>query len=244
MSPERISSLQQDRYLALIGERSNCADYTGRATYQRSSLLGRALSRRAQADREGSIRCRRFWKASRPGCLLRPMADGMQSSQSVISTVPHNLHRMRRSALSSLFSKRSVTQYAGSIQSCVDQLCARFAEFQTSQKPVDVQVAFAALTADVISLYSFGRSYNCLGKPNFDRELRDGTRSGGELRHLLKHYPWIFNVMMMLPYSITARLNRNAMDMINRRNVKSPAFNAYCLSRPIHCGVDRKTLTV
>ena len=128
--------------------------------------------------------------------------------------------------MSPFFSKRSVTQYAGSIQSCVDQLCARLDEFRTAHKPVDVQVAFNALTADVISLYSFGRSYNCLEKPDFDPQLRDGTRSGGELRHLLKHYPWIFNVMMMLPHSITARLSRNAMDMIDRRNVNSPTLSA------------------
>lgn len=126
---------------------------------------------------------------------------------------------MRRSPLNPFFSKRSVNEYASFIQSCVSKLCARLEEFQTSHKPVDLQVAYSALTLDVISLYCLGRSYNSLEKPDFDSQLGKGIASGGELRLLLKQFPWIFKVFTLLPHSIAVRLNRNAMHMINRRNV-------------------------
>ena len=126
---------------------------------------------------------------------------------------------MRRSSLNPFFSKRAVTEYASFIQSCVTKLCGRLEEFHTSQKPVDVQVAYSALTLDVITLYCLGRSYGSLEKPDFDPQLGQGIASGGELRLLLKHFPWLLKVFALLPSSIALRLNRNAIGMVNRRRV-------------------------
>ena len=126
---------------------------------------------------------------------------------------------MRRNHLNPFFSKRAVNECAGLIQSCVSKLCARLEEFHASQKPVDLQVAYSALTIDVITLYCLGRSYGSLEKPDFDPQLGKGMASSGELRLLLKQFPWIFKVFTLLPYSITGRLNPNAMDMVNRRRV-------------------------
>jgi cytochrome P450 len=147
------------------------------------------------------------------------MAEGTCSSQSVLSTIPHNLHKIRRSALNPFFSKRSVREYSDSIQSCVDKLCTRLEEFCTSQCPVDLQVALSALTIDVVSLYRYGRAYDSLGKPDFDAQLSKNIASAGELALLLKQCPWIFTLANLLPYSIAVRLDSKVKDMINRRKV-------------------------
>ena len=149
-------------------------------------------------------------------------SDGMNSSGSVLTTVPHDLHRMRRSVLNPFFSKRSIVEHVGIIESAVDKLCVRVKEFHTSQDPLDLRVAFSALTADVISTYSYGRSYECLSKPDFDAELFTNIASGGELGLLLKHYPWIFTYANMLPYGIVKWLNPNLIAMIIRRIVFRP----------------------
>lgn len=146
-------------------------------------------------------------------------ADGTQSPLSILSTVPHHLHKMRRNPLNPFFSKRAVNECAGFIQSCVSKLCARLEEFHASQKPVELQVAYNALTLDVITMLYLGRSYGSLEKPDFDPQLGKGIASGGELRLLLKHFPWIIKVFALLPSSITLRLNRNAVDLVNRRKV-------------------------
>lgn len=178
-------------------------------------------------------------KPSRISCQSM-VADGKQSSQSVLSTIPHHLHRMRRNPLNPFFSKRAVTEYASFIESCVTKLCARLEEFHTSQKPVEVQVAYSALTLDVITLYCLGRSYGSLEKPDFDPQLGQGIASGGELRLLLKQFPWILNVFALLPSSIALRLNRNALGMVHRRRVTraSPRTAHSTMTNPLLFFVD------
>ena len=126
---------------------------------------------------------------------------------------------MRKRALSSFFSKRSVVKYADSIQLCVDKLCVRFEEFQTSQKSIDLRLVFGALTIDMISLYSYGRSYNCLEKPDFDIEFYQLMTSGGELALLGKQCPWIFKIANLLPYSLATSLEPKIKHLIKRKRV-------------------------
>ncbi|MCJ1384873.1 hypothetical protein MMC17_007991 [Xylographa soralifera] len=145
-------------------------------------------------------------------------ASAFGNSSSIISTIPHNLHKMRRSSLNPFFSQKSVIEYAGSIQSCVDKLCARLEEFSSSKHPIDLKIAFSALTGDVISLYSFGKAYNSLDNPEFDPKLYRGTSSGGELALLLMQFPWIFPIANLLPYWLVARMDGNMADMLDRRS--------------------------
>ncbi|MCJ1287369.1 hypothetical protein MMC26_006718 [Xylographa opegraphella] len=145
-------------------------------------------------------------------------AGAFGNSLSIISTVPHNLHKMRRSSLNPFFSQKSVIEYSGSIQQCVDKLCSRLEEFRSSKIPIDLKITFAALTGDVISLYSFGKSYNGLDDPDFDPKLYRGTSSGGELALLLMQFPWIFPIANLLPYWLVARMDSNVADMLDRRS--------------------------
>ena len=113
--------------------------------------------------------------------------------------------------------------YAGLIESSVDKLCARLEEFQKSKSPVDLRVAFSALTVDIISMYSYGRSYDSLGRSDLDPGLYRTIASGGELGLLLKQCPWILSIASSLPYWLVSLLNRNVIDMIDRRKVmRSP----------------------
>ena len=128
---------------------------------------------------------------------------------------------MRRSSLNPFFSQKSVIEYAGALQSCVDKFCTRLEEFCSSKNPIDLKIAFAALTGDVISLYSFGKSYNGLDDAEFDPKLYRGTSSGGELALLLMQFSWIFPIANLLPYWLVARMDSNVADMLGRRSVSS-----------------------
>jgi Cytochrome P450 len=137
---------------------------------------------------------------------------------SVISTVPHTLHKLRRSALNPFFSKGSVAKYAGIIQAAVDQLCVRLEEFYASGNPIDLKVAYSALTVDVISKYSYGNSYDILKKPDFAPDLYRNISSGGELALVLRHYPWILKLASLLPEWLVA-MNRNVSNVMIRQKV-------------------------
>lgn len=79
------------------------------------------------------------------------------SPGSVASTVDHDLHRMRRSALNPYFSKKAVTQLEESIKDKAKLLCDKLREHARAGSVVDIGCAFTALTLDVISEYSVRR---------------------------------------------------------------------------------------
>lgn len=136
----------------------------------------------------------------------------------MISTAPHKLHKMRRAPLNPFFSKGSVLKYIGIIQRCTEKLCTRLEGFYESKTPIDLRVAFSALTSDVISKYSYGESYDTLGKPDMDPHTYGSMVSTGELAHLLKHFPWIMRIANLLPHWVVA-LNRNVSNLHNRKKV-------------------------
>jgi hypothetical protein len=94
----------------------------------------------------------------------------------------------------------------------------RLEEFYTSQNPIDLRVAYAALTADVISTYSYGKSYDTLKIPDFEPDLYRNISSGGELALVLRHYPWILNLASLLPEWLVA-MDRNVSNLFSRKKV-------------------------
>lgn len=71
-------------------------------------------------------------------------------SLSVISTVGHDHHRVRRKILNNFFSKQSVTNLEPIMQEKVNKLATRLKEAYESKEVIHLEYAFAALTADVI----------------------------------------------------------------------------------------------
>ena len=133
---------------------------------------------------------------------------------SAFSTVPHDLHRRRRAALSDFFSKRSVTDLAPMIQGAVDKLCERLVAFQQSSEPVHLGYAWSALTADVITQYSFGRSLDLLSSPNFAVDFYEMLMAPSELTHMTKQFGWLFPLLECVPHWLVAMTNPPIMALI------------------------------
>ena len=93
-----------------------------------------------------------------------------QQDVSAFDTLAHDKHRQRREPWNPYFSKQSVSRLQPIlIQAVVDKLCARLAEYQAVSKPVIMQHAFACVTTDIITEYSFPEGYNLLDEPgDFD----------------------------------------------------------------------------
>jgi len=71
---------------------------------------------------------------------------------SVFQTVEHDVHRMRRAALSPFFSKRNIHALEGLITGKVDELAERFAIAHQNAEVVPLLHAAGALTMDIISV--------------------------------------------------------------------------------------------
>lgn len=99
-----------------------------------------------------------------------------------IATVEHDMHRMRRGAMSRMFSKDSVRRLEPIMQENLGKLFNRLKEFQDSGKPLNVLPVYSAFTNDLIAEYAFGINYDWLGNPEFNKDffpvVRRGTSQG------------------------------------------------------------------
>ncbi len=129
-------------------------------------------------------------------------ADG-----SSFSTVPHDLHRLRRGALNPFFSVRSVTQLEPVIKSKVEKLSSRFQEIAKTGEIVRLDAAFMALTMDIICDYAFAKDRKYLDEPDFKllwKQTIIGAFEGGALG---RQFPWVLPAMKNLPLPVVSAIN-------------------------------------
>ena len=139
--------------------------------------------------------------------------------KSMIGTVPHDHHRLRRAAINPYFSKQSVARLEPTIQSLIDALCARFREFQQSGEVLNLGCAYSALTTDVITEYCFARSYGFLGRKDFGWEWARVLLQASEMSHLLKQFGWLYPTLNAMPNWLVQWTNPPLMHLINFQRV-------------------------
>ncbi|BCS17346.1 cytochrome P450 [Aspergillus puulaauensis] len=132
------------------------------------------------------------------------------SPQSMIATIDHAHHRFRRGILASFFSKRSITTLTPVIKGKILRLMERLHGFHQTDKnssknnsqnnkAVDLSAAFAALTADIITYYSYGESFGFLDSESFRSEVRAAIMETEELDHITRLFPFVLAVMRRAP---------------------------------------------
>jgi hypothetical protein len=134
---------------------------------------------------------------------------GGGSPGSVFETIPHDLHRLRRSAINHFFSNRSITAIEPMIKTKVSQLSDIFHSHMTSKTPVNLRVMFSALTLDIISDYCYGESFGALNDQNVAREWYYTLEAVMAKAPLFMHFPWLLKVMGLLPDSIAGPVLRH-----------------------------------
>lgn len=68
-----------------------------------------------------------------------------------------------------------------------------------TNQPVVLNDAFSCFATDVITEYAFARSYGFLQNNGFLPNLRLSLQGLMVSVHYMKHFPWIFSVMEILP---------------------------------------------
>lgn len=89
------------------------------------------------------------------------------------ATVEHEAHRIRRGAMSKMFSKESVRRLEPIMKENLETLFMRLKGFQESRKPLNVLPMFGAFTNDLISEYAYGFNSNWLEGPEFNKGFFD-----------------------------------------------------------------------
>jgi cytochrome P450 len=117
----------------------------------------------------------------------------------MITTVDHGRHQFRRGILSSFFSKRSIRDISPLIKSNVQRLMERLLEYYQTDTEVDLSAAFAALTADIITTYTYGESSDFLEDESFHSEVRNDIMETKRLDHTSRLFPVVLTVIRHVP---------------------------------------------
>lgn len=124
---------------------------------------------------------------------------------STFATVEHEHHRMRRSALSKFFSKRSVSHLESVINEKVYQLTQRFNAHARDHSPVRLDAAFTALTMDIITQYAFANCSDYLEIDDYQLAWKELLHTSFEAGPLLMQFPWLFDISKYLPGFVFGR---------------------------------------
>jgi cytochrome P450 len=127
---------------------------------------------------------------------------------SLFNTVDHDVHRVRRGALSPFFSKRSIQALEGRVVEKIDILASRMADACRTGETVNLLYAAGALTMDVISAYAFGKDWNKLHEPDWAEEELEGYAKMAQMGPFARQFPWVAKaVIMVLPPKLVTKLS-------------------------------------
>lgn len=115
---------------------------------------------------------------------------------SLLQTTDHQLHHVRRNALSRFFSKSAVRQLEGLLTDKIDRLVDRLATTYRSNRAdqahgvvqVNLTHAIAALTMDIISSYALGGDMGNLSREEWGRDWFETFRKLGMSRPLGRQF--------------------------------------------------------
>lgn len=121
-------------------------------------------------------------------------------------TLDHDVHAMRRQALSPYFSMQAIRTLEPRITDVVQQMIDRLHEAHRSGAVLILGHVFAALTVDIVSAYAFGEenSTKLMQDPEFGRWWSDLT-SSVRLNNFGRHFRLAIRLLMTIPASIMAR---------------------------------------
>lgn len=141
---------------------------------------------------------------NRPRNKFEWHSRGTTSPASFAFTPGHALHRLRREPLQSYFSRRNIICLEPMIQDKVKRLCQRLDESATTQKPINLSVAFVALTVDVISQCCYADSFNYLETPDFTPGWRETVIRRMKSMKMISHFPILLTFLRWFPRSLVS----------------------------------------
>lgn len=95
------------------------------------------------------------------------------TTQAMSATMDHDLHRVRRGAMSKVFSKDSVRRLEPIIAQKMTKLFKRLEGFQKTGEPINLLPMFGAFTNDLVSEYTYGLSSDWVEAPRFNQPFFD-----------------------------------------------------------------------
>ncbi|KAF9886007.1 hypothetical protein FE257_012188 [Aspergillus nanangensis] len=156
-----------------------------------------------------------------------PYVKGLALPRSVVSTVPHQHHAIRRKHLSNFFSAQVVRSIEPLIHDHVAKLINRLAQFHRDKQTVDLNVLFNALTIDIISHYAYGANFNFLESGDLQTEVRESLIALTSGFHLMRFVPLDPTLIEKVPIPLLELLWPSAGKLMStKRRIRAQAIDA------------------
>jgi cytochrome P450 len=139
-------------------------------------------------------------------------------SSDIFSTTNHDLHRLRRKALSPMFSVKKIEEFQPVIYEKVEKFCRKVAQYQNGQI-LPMSRALMALTTDIITEYAFAKSYDQLDSPNFQESLHEALVAVYTVGQFALHFPVVFPILDMMPEWLVRRTQPEVLPVVGLRKV-------------------------
>ncbi|KAI1769313.1 cytochrome P450 [Hypoxylon sp. FL1150] len=134
---------------------------------------------------------------------------------SVVATIPHELHRIRRGILNNFFSRRSVMALSSIILEKQAQLTQRLEEAHERDGVVRLDDGYAALTADIIAQYCWGTCPGFLEDQNFRNDIRAAISEVSAMVHVNRFFP----ILASLPRWVMTTLQPNSSAVLDMQDM-------------------------
>ncbi|KAF9056858.1 cytochrome P450 [Rhodocollybia butyracea] len=130
-------------------------------------------------------------------------AFGVHARESSFIFSDPEVAKQRRNLLQPLFSRRAVTSLEYTIQQKIDKLLDVLADnYNSSSTTVSMDVAYRALTTDIITSYCFAESANILDSPGFSDPILQGMKETLTKIWLQIHFPFFVTFALNAPQKL------------------------------------------
>ncbi|KAI9706195.1 MAG: hypothetical protein M1820_004956 [Bogoriella megaspora] len=143
---------------------------------------------------------------------------GKASGNSMFGTVAADVHRKRRSALNPFFSKKSITAIEPVIQDRIDELCGVMRKHIQSREPIELHMAYMAVSLDIISHHAFGQSLGVLKQSQAEtQKWKTSIQGAVQASVFSRFFPTVGNTLMLLPLSVVKAIGSPAAFLLQYR---------------------------
>ncbi|KAF7588956.1 hypothetical protein BBP40_004997 [Aspergillus hancockii] len=122
--------------------------------------------------------------------------------ESMIATIGHSHHNLRRKILNKFFSKRSISNIQKLIRDKIEGLMGHFTKAHREKSVVNLYVAFSSLTADIISNDAYGTDYCFLDDVDRPNDVKVAAESLGPYGHILRLLPFDSPRLRRIPLNV------------------------------------------
>ena len=116
--------------------------------------------------------------------------------------------------MSSYFSRPAVRGLEPRIRTRIESLCQRLRQAQETGELTNLTHAYAALTVDIISEYSFQKSFNHLDEHDYAPHVQEMTLRFAQAMLTIAHLPWLTACMNCLPLRLRDWIKPDVSQMV------------------------------